>query len=56
VGRTGDEILDSWIFSGENTPVQNVMVGGKWVIRDGHHEREEDIFNNYATVLRRLSS
>ena len=56
VGRTDDEILDSWIFSGENTPVQDVMVGGKWVIRDGHHEREEDIFNNYATVLRRLST
>ena len=56
VGRTGDEILDSWIFSGENTPVQNVMVGGKWVIRDGHHEQEEEILNNYATVLRRLST
>jgi len=56
VGRAGDEILDSWIFSGENTPVQNVMVGGKWVIRDGHHKREEEILNNYATVLRRLST
>ena len=56
VGRTGDEILDSWIFSGEHTPVQNVIVGGKWVIRNGHHEREEEILNNYATVLRRLSS
>ena len=56
VGRAGDEILDSWIFSGEQTPVQHVMVGGAWVIRDGHHQREEEILERYGTVLRRLSS
>jgi|AP59_1055472.scaffolds.fasta_scaffold22857_2 formimidoylglutamate deiminase len=56
VGRAGDEILDSWIFSGEQTPVQHVMVGGEWVIRDGHHHREEEILARYGTVLRRLSS
>ena len=56
VGRRGDEILDSWVFSGESTPVRDVMVGGAWVIRDGHHEQEEEVETRYRMVAERLSS
>ena len=51
VGRTEDEILDSWIFSGEDTPVRDVMVGGAWVIRDGRHEREEEVAARYRETV-----
>jgi formimidoylglutamate deiminase len=55
VGRHGDEVLDSWLFSGEATPVSDVMVGGSWVVRDGHHHQEEQVANRYRVVAERLS-
>ena len=36
-GREQDQLLDAWIFSGDDTPVRDVMVGGAWVVRDGRH-------------------
>jgi formimidoylglutamate deiminase len=54
-GRQGDDLLDSWIFSGEQTPVRHVMVGGAWLVRDGHHEQEEGVATRYRAVAERLS-
>ena len=54
-GRQGDDLLDSWIFSGEQTPVRDVMVGGTWVVRDGRHDREERVATRYRAVAERLS-
>lgn len=54
VGRRGDDVLDSWIFSGEETPVLHVMVGGAWVVRDGRHEREDEVATGYRAVAERL--
>ena len=34
IGRKGDQILDSWIFSGGNACVQRVFVAGKHVVED----------------------
>ena len=54
-GRQGDEILDAWIFAADDTPVRDVMVGGRWVVRDGRHPREEAIASAYRVVARRLA-
>jgi len=54
-GRHGDDLLDSWIFSGEQTPVRDVMVGGVWVVRDGHHDQEDEVATRYRGVAERLS-
>ena len=54
VGRDGDDLLDSWIFSGEDTPVRDVMVGGRWVVRHGRHEREEEISQAYRAAVERI--
>ncbi len=54
VGRRGDEVLDSWIFSGEATPVRHVMVGRRWVVRFGRHKREEEVATRYRVVADRL--
>ncbi|MEE2900623.1 MAG: formimidoylglutamate deiminase [Gemmatimonadota bacterium] len=54
VGRREDEVLDSWIFGGEDTPVRDVMVGGAWVVTDGRHDHEEAIATGYRAVAERL--
>ena len=54
VGRDGDDVVDAWLFSGEDTPVSDVMVGGRWVVRDGHHVRQEDVLGAYRRVAERL--
>lgn len=46
-GRSEDEALDSWIFSGDATPVRHVFTGGRWVVRDGHHLFEVDVAREY---------
>ena len=56
VGRVGDEVLDSWIFSGEDTPVRDVIAGGAWVVRDGRHNRGEEVATRYRVVADRLRS
>ena len=53
VGRRGHAVLDSWVFSGTDNPVRDVMVGGDWVVRDGRHPREEAVGRAYARAVRR---
>lgn len=55
-GREGDALLDAWIFSGEDTPVRDVMVGGRWVVEDGRHLRGEETARAYAQVARNLTA
>jgi formimidoylglutamate deiminase len=55
-GRTGDSLLDAWIFSGSSTPVRDVMVAGKWVVRDGHHHAQQTIASAFARTMHRLAS
>ena len=54
VGRNGHAVLDSWVFSGTENPVRDVMVGGAWVVRDGRHVREEEAARGFATAVRGL--
>ena len=56
VGRDGDQLLDAWIFSGEDTPVRDVMVGGAWVVEDGRHRGQEEILAAYRPLARKLSA
>lgn len=52
VGRGGDEILDSWVFSGEATPVREVFVGGRRVVRDGRHVEAGTVATRYREAAR----
>ena len=56
VGRLGPAVLDSWIFSGTDNPVRDVMVGGDWVVRDGRHSREDTVGRAYARTVRGLAA
>ena len=53
-GRRGDQILDSWIFSGNSTPVRDVMVGGQWLVREGTHVHEEQAAAAYRRAVARI--
>lgn len=55
VGRSGDRLLDAWIFAGNDTPVRHVMVGGRWVVRDGRHVRGDAVAARYRSTMKRLA-
>ena len=52
--RSGDSVLDSYIFGGNTSPVRDVMVGGKWVVRDGQHGDQDRAADAFARCLSRL--
>lgn len=54
-GRRDDDLLDSWIFSGNQNLVKDVYVGGKKVIENGRHANEESIAHHYRQTLDALA-
>ncbi len=54
-GRREDDLLDSWIFSGNQNLVKDVYVGGKKVISSGWHANEESISRHYRQTLDALA-
>ncbi|CAN5379391.1 formimidoylglutamate deiminase [soil metagenome] len=55
IGRSGDQALDSWIFSGGAPCVRDVYVAGKQVVADRHHIDEERILNAFRATVARLT-
>ena len=54
-GRGGDLLLDAYMFSGHASPLKDVMVGGRWVVRDGRHGDEEEIARAWRKTVTRLA-
>ncbi len=52
--RNGDELLDSWIFSGNSNTVRDVYVGGKHLIQDGQHAQQNEIAKRFKLTLKAL--
>jgi formimidoylglutamate deiminase len=53
-GRSGATLLDALVFSGNVDLVRDVMVGGRWLVRDGRHLRCDEIGDAYRAAVRRL--
>ncbi len=53
-GKRGDLLLDAMIFAGNENPVCDVMVGGRWVVEAKRHHHEEVILKSYRGVLSQL--
>lgn len=51
LGRQESEILDSWIFGCQHTPVKDVMVAGRWQVRDTVHPRQDEIIRRFREAL-----
>ncbi|WP_347312829.1 formimidoylglutamate deiminase [Defluviimonas sp. SAOS-178_SWC] len=54
LGHGPDTVLDAWLLGGTQNPVRDVMIGGRWVIRDGRHPEEEAIRAAYRAAAARL--
>ena len=55
VGRTGDVLLDSWIFSGNANAVRDVIVGGRPVVTQGRHVDEDAIAAEFRSTVAALA-
>ena len=56
VGATADTALDHLVFAGGNAAIRDVMVGGRWVIKDGRHASEDQLLPRFAALMRRLAA
>lgn len=52
----GDALLDRWIFGGIGPAVRDVMIGGRWLIEDGRHAKDEEVDRAFAAALQRLKA
>lgn len=52
--RTPEQAIDAWVFSGNRPLVRDVMVDGRWIVRDGLHPKRERIARDYRRVLTKL--
>ncbi|HWN67903.1 MAG TPA: formimidoylglutamate deiminase, partial [Haliangium sp.] len=53
-GRGGDLLLDSLVFSGDENPIRDVMIGGHWVVRDGAHPAAGHVRSRFRRTMDRL--
>ena len=56
VGRTGDSILDGWVFVAGRSAVKEVRVGGRTLVREGRHVARDAFQRAYSAVAARLVS
>lgn len=54
-GREGDFILDGLVFGRGAQAIRNVMVAGRWVIKDRRHDQGEAIGQEFRTLLEELN-
>ncbi|MCE6952870.1 formimidoylglutamate deiminase [Cereibacter sphaeroides] len=53
-GRTGDALLDSWIFAGDSRMVAEVWSAGRHVVTGGRHVARDPVERRYRKVMARL--
>jgi formimidoylglutamate deiminase len=55
VGTAADAVLDHLLFAGGDAAIRDVMVAGRWAIKNGHHAAEDELRPRFADLMRRLS-
>jgi len=53
-GKSGDALLDSWIFAAGRSPIASVHVAGRRLVENGRHVATRPIGARFAQVMRRL--
>ncbi|WP_423680579.1 formimidoylglutamate deiminase [Undibacterium sp. WLHG33] len=53
-GLPSRDVLNTWIFAGNDTLVRDVYVGGKQVVSNGRHCQQAQIENAYINCMREL--
>ena len=49
-----ERLLDAWVFSSPSTPCRDVMVAGRWVVREHQHAMQSRIAAEFAQVMATL--
>jgi formimidoylglutamate deiminase len=55
-GAAAEEALDHLLFAGGRAAIRDVMVAGRWVIKDGRHQNQEIARREFAAVMRRFAA
>ena len=55
LGRADDALLDAVVFAGNENPVSDVMVGGRWVVEQGRHVAEASVLDAYRRAIAELT-
>jgi formimidoylglutamate deiminase len=53
-GNSAEDLLPAIVFGMDRTAVRDVMVGGRFILRDGRHELEDEIVARYKAVHARV--
>lgn len=54
LSRSGDALLDSWLFAARNGAVRSVWRGGRELVRQGRHHRREAVAARFALALKKV--
>ncbi|AKI01640.1 formiminoglutamate deiminase [Hoeflea sp. IMCC20628] len=54
IGRTGDTILDCYVFAGDDRMVEDVWSAGRHMVSGGRHVKREAIVAAYASTMKQL--
>jgi formimidoylglutamate deiminase len=55
-GAAADTALDHLLFAGGDAAIRDVMVAGRWVIKQRHHAAEDELRPRFAALMRRLAA
>ena len=53
-GAAADAALDRLVFAGAERAIRDVMVGGRWVVKDHRHAADEELRGQFAAVVANL--
>jgi formimidoylglutamate deiminase len=53
-GAGASSLLNHIVFSGERSAIQDVAIGGEWVIRDRRHRLQDEIVRNFQAAQKIL--
>ena len=53
-GHSGGDLLPLVVFSLDRTAIRDVVVNGRWVVRDGRHPLQEEIVSRYKELHGKL--
>ena len=56
LGAAADAALDHLLFAGGDAAIRDVMVAGRWVIKDRRHASEDAVLARCAALLQRLAA
>ena len=55
LNQVPEDVLDAAIFGPARRPVRDVMIGGRWVVREGRHVAEDEVLERYRAALARMA-